>query len=472
MKLELTFLLIILLISAFFVNCSFTAKAEVTQASSGLYVGVDIAFESIPQTEQLIDNVSTYTNFVVIGCAQKIGNNNLGGGIYNETRLSLIAQYIFNKGLNFIVFSDDPSYPSKQWIENATNEFGSRFIGLYFADEPGGRTLDQGRESIIQSAGNFSNAAAQYVNVLRSAFFNSKYAVTNNFAYPTEYPLFTSDYGLYWYDYAAGYNTVFAELGLNSGNEVYSRQLSIALCRGAATAFKQDWGAIITYSSAQAPYMENSSQLKSDMLLAYNNGAKYIVVFDSNPNFTQNILDSSQLGAIKWFWQYAEANPRTVGQPSDRSVYVLPPDFGYGFRSPNDTVWGLWNANWDGTASLDFVADVSMCVVTFLQMFNQSLDIIYPISNATLQSIGYKNVIYWNDTSIVPNMPSIPPQPAATSSRLPSFNFPFHFDFPEQPHDAIMLEMYAALTAVIFAICIVGVFLWRRRRSASAMEQE
>src|SRR5208283_3375574 len=91
-------LLIILLVSPFFVNSTLTAKAQT--ASSDLYVGVDIAFGSMVQTEQLIDNVSSYTNLIVIGCAQKIGNNDNGGGIYNETRLSVVSQFAYSKGLN------------------------------------------------------------------------------------------------------------------------------------------------------------------------------------------------------------------------------------------------------------------------------------------------------------------------------------------------------------------------------------
>ena len=113
---QLTFLLIILLISSFFISRTLTAKAETAQTSPDLYVGVDAAFGSIAQTEQLIDNVSSYTNFFVIGCAQRIGFSN-GFGIYNETRLTIISQYVYNKGLNFIVYSGDPIYPSRLWLE-------------------------------------------------------------------------------------------------------------------------------------------------------------------------------------------------------------------------------------------------------------------------------------------------------------------------------------------------------------------
>jgi len=451
---QLTFLLIVLLISSFFLNCTLTAKAETAQNSPSLYVGVDVAFGSVAQTEQLIDNVSSFTNFFVIGCAQRIGTN-LGFGIYNETRLTIISQYVYNKGLNFIVYSDDPTYPSKQWLETATKNFGSHFMGIYYFDEPGGRQLDRDYPAVTY-AENFNDAANQYVNMLNSWLRSGPYTITHNFDYPAEYPLFTSDYGLYWYDYEAGYNTVFAEFGLNSGNENYSRQLNIALCRGAATAFNQNWGVMITWAYKQPPYMEPGSELYNDMVLAYENGAKYIVVFDSNANWTGNVLQQSQLDAIKRFWQYTQDNPRTVSQASSRSAYVLPQDFGYGFRSPNDTIFGLWNANWDGTASLSFTADISMCVVTFLQMLGPNLDILYPNGNLTVKSAGYKNVVYWNDTNIIPNMPTMPPQTAATSVRALQFS-----------SYVKTIELYGIVASIVIALAITGVILRVRRRQLS-----
>jgi hypothetical protein len=452
---QLAILLSILLISPFLINCTSTAKAETTQTQQSLYVGVDVAFESIAQTEQLINNISSYTNFFVIGCAQRIGSND-GFGIYNETRLTLISQYVYNKGLNFIVYSDDPSYPSKQWLENAKANFGSKFMGIYYLDEEGGKQLDQTEYPLVTSAENFSDAANQYVTELNSGLRSGSLAITNNFGSPNEYQLFTSDYGLYWYDYEAGYSTVFAEFGYNTVYENYSRQLSIALCRGAATAFNQNWGVMITWAYKQPPYMESGPELYNDMVLAYENGAKYIVVFDSNANWTENVLQQGQLDAIKQFWQYTQDNPRTVSQVSDRSAYVLPQDFGYGFRSPNDTIFGLWNADWDGTASLNFVADISMCVVTFLQMFGPNLDILYTNGNETVKSLGYQNVIYWNDTSMIPSMPAMPPQTAATS---------IHTSQPTTSY-IITIELYAIVASTMVALAVTGVALSLRRRQS------
>lgn len=464
---QLPILLIFLLIASLFINCVLIAKAQTVQAAPDFYLSVDVAFASISQTEQLIDNISSYTNFFIIGCAQKIGNTVDGGGIYNETRLTVISQYVYDKGLNFLVYSDDPSYPSKQWLEKASANFGSKFMGIYYFDEPGGKTLDQAPYPVLVSANNFTDAAYQYNETLTSWLRGPKLGITRNFDYPTEYQLFTSDYGLYWYDYEAGYNTVFTEFGVNSGNENYSRELSMSLCRGAATTFNQNWGVMITWATKQYPYMENCSELYNDMVLSYQNDAKYIVVFDTNANWTQNVLDSKQLDAIKQFWQYAQANPRTISQPSDRSVYVLPRDFGFGFRSPNDTIFGLWNANWNGSTSLSFVADISMCVVTFLQMCGNNLDIIYPISNATIDALGYKNVIYWNDTAVIPNMPDMPMASHAIGSFKPPPITPIHRN-TSQTYDTNETELYAVVTAIIVGLAIVGVTLVARGRRQPA----
>ncbi|MGA3111080.1 MAG: hypothetical protein ABSE15_03510 [Candidatus Bathyarchaeia archaeon] len=462
---QLLILLVFLLISPLFVNCILPAKAQMAQAAPDFYLGVDVAFASIPQTEQLIDNVSTHTNFFIIGCAEKIGNT-VYGGIYNETRLTVISRYVYDKGLNFIVYSDDPSYPSKQWLENASANFGSKFMGIYYFDEPGGKTLDRAYLPVLLNANNFTDAANQYNKTLSSWLRDPQIGITRNFDYPTEYQLFTSDYGLYWYDYEAGYNTVFTEFGVNSGSENYSRQLSMSLCRGAATAFNENWGVMITWATQQYPYMENSSELYNDMVLSYQNDAKYIVVFDTNANWTQNVLDSKQLNSIKQFWQYAQANPRTTSEPSERSVYVLPQDFGFGFRSPNDTIFGLWNANWDGSSSLTFVADISMCVVTFLQMCGDSLDIIYPVSNPNIEALGYKNVLYWNDTTVIPNMPVMPMATHAVGSFKPPPITSIHRD-TSQTYDTNkieLIELYVIVTVIIIGLTIGGVTLVVRRR--------
>jgi hypothetical protein len=461
---QLAVLLILLLISPFLINLDLTSKAENAQTSTSLYFGVDVAFESLSATEQLIDKVSFYTNLFVIGCYGPKSLSDNGRPIYNETRLNVISQYVYGKGLSFIVYSDDPRFPSSEWLKNATSNFGNRFLGIYYYDEPGGKQLDQANYPAFEYAKNFSDAANKYVNTINWYIRSGPFSIAQNFDNQTQVPLVTSDYGLYWYDYQAGYDTIFAEYGWNSGWEAYSRQLNVALVRGAATALDKDWGIMITWAYQQPPYMEPGPQLYDDMVSAYENGAKYIIVFDSNKNFTQNVLQQDQLDAMKQFWQYTKENPRTGIPVSDRSAYVLPENYGAGLRSPNDTIWGLWRDDFNvAEGSLSFTTYISMSIATLLQMFGPQLDIVYPRVNQTVESIGYQNIMYWNDTRLIPDSPAMPPQsPAGNES---AWQLPISPQQSTPPfHDANSLDIYVIGVSVLVVAAVSAVILKSRKK--------
>lgn len=233
MKFKLfTVLLVFLMILPLFLNYNLNAHAATASTPQNLFLGVDVSFESVPATEQLIDEVSSYTNLFVIGCY----------GNYNLTRFSVLSQYVYDKGLSFIVYSDSPRYPSRQWLADAKKTYGDSFLGIYYFDEAGGKQLDQSSYPAVTSATSFKDAATKYVQIVNFFLNNETYGVTRNFAYPNEFQLFTSDYSLYWYDYASGYDTVFAQFTMN-----YSQQLNIDLVRGAATSQNKDWGVVITW---------------------------------------------------------------------------------------------------------------------------------------------------------------------------------------------------------------------------------
>ena len=86
---------------------------------------------------------------------------------------------------------------------------------------------------MVLDADNYTDMASQFVNGINGVLNRFTRYYTNS----TNYPLFTSDYALYWFDYKAGYDTVLAEFGWN-----HSRQLNVALCRGAASVQGKDWG--------------------------------------------------------------------------------------------------------------------------------------------------------------------------------------------------------------------------------------
>ncbi len=313
---------------------------------------------------------------------------------------------------------------------------GDTFLGIYFYDEPGGKQLDQSNYPCVTAADNYSDAANKYVSTLNWWLRSGHRAVTKSFG-DSPYQLFTSDYSLYWFDYEAGYDTIFAEFAQN-----YSRELNIDLCRGAATAQNKDWGIMITNTYTQPPYIESGPDLYNDMLLAYENGAKYIIIFDSNVNWTQNVLQQENLDDMQQFWQYTQTHPRNIISVSGRSAYVLPENYAYGFRGPTeDKIWGLWSND-------SLTLAVSMSMAALFQMFGNNLDIIYLDNLKPIESIGYQDLIYWNDTRLVTDLPT-------SQSPNPIQNAPI-----EQPTLSPQLQpdnpllLYAIVT-ILFAILVV-----------------
>ncbi len=119
-------------------------------------------------------------------------------------------------------------------------------MGFYRYDEPGGNQLDDGRFQLIDNASlSSAQVADEYVDNLGGIMHY--YSTDGNRAGVSPAKMFTSDYGLYWFDYESGYSTVFGEF---VGNQ--SRQTTIALDRGAAQSFNHPWGIIITWKYDQA----------------------------------------------------------------------------------------------------------------------------------------------------------------------------------------------------------------------------
>ncbi len=391
-------LLTLLLLASVFAGVCFSTSNTAAQNQDSsplpLYFGVDVAIGDIEQTKQLIDNISSYTNFFIVGCSYD----------YDTDRLTDISDYVYSKGLNFIVYTDDPHYPTQQWFNYANQTYGDKFMGVYFYDEAGGKQIDQAKYPAVLQADNYRDAAEQYVRMMSWWLGNDTYIPGLNFVnkndlplFNSDYPFFTSDYALYWWDYQSGYDTVFAEFGERGGNWTYSRQLNVALCRGAATLHDKDWGVMITWSYVEPPYMESGAKLYDDMVLAYQNGAKYILVFDTNEGWTENVLMQEHLDAMQQFWTYAQNNPRPQNAASQRTAVVLPEDYAYSFRGPSDRVWGLWPPD-------ELTVNISTHVLDMLETYGGSLDLIYPSPNQ--DDVGYREVIPWNGTANPPNISS------------------------------------------------------------------
>ncbi len=337
------------------------------------YVGVEFAYSSnVSDLKALVDKVKGYTNLFVIGSIEVT---------FNETALNEACNYIVGSGLNLIVLFTDTelySYEPFVWVDQARQKYGDKFLGVYRYDEPGGNQLDKGPSLLIKEGSSYAEVAASYTDTLKillSYYLNHTDSV------------FTADYGLYWFDYKADYRAVFTEFGWN-----HSRPLHVALCRGAATAFNRDWGAIVTWTYTNGSYIESGDMLYSDLQLAYDAGAKYGVVFDYPKIGDYGILEEQHCDALKRFWDYIHSNPQNHGVNQAQAAYVLPADYGFGFRSATDKIWGLFDAD-------DLSAKVWNDTNTLVALYRSHLDIVYddPATFPAIQN-RYDKLYFWNET--------------------------------------------------------------------------
>ncbi len=377
MKLVLmaAFLITVLVVSVF-IGYSFLALEYSKEAMPELFFGVDVAYDNMEEIKGLVDEICNYTNTFVIGST---------GITFNVTKLDEVCNYVYDKDLYFMIYmhpNDEKLDEQRQWVADAKKRWNQRFLGLYTFDEPGGRQLDNATYKVFEGIPtNYTDAENKYVGQLNNILVHIK----GNPIYAGDLTLFTSDYALYWFDYKGGYDVVFAEFGWN-----YSRQLNVALCRGAATAQNKEWGVMIAWTFNHPPYLESGPELYDDLILAYNNGAKYILVFDTNINYTAGVLEDEHLDALKRFWIYAKSNPRNNETISERVAYVLPKSFAYGFRGPNDKIWGYWEANQQSY-------EISFELGKLLEDYENKLDIIYEDGFKSLYS-KYGKLVFWNGT--------------------------------------------------------------------------
>ena len=364
----LAILVSVLIVALILLNFGFFSELQIEE-SPDFFVGVSVAYADPSAIKGLIDRISSYTNLFGIGST---------GISYDETKLDETCQYLYDKDLSFIIYSERRF--QYQWFEDAKDRWNNRFLGFYFWDENAGKQLDAQLKA-FNEADNYTDAGDQYVYRLNGALQFMNYTDS------TDSSLFTSDYALYWFDYKAGYDVVLAQLGWN-----YSRQLNLALCRGASTVQDKEWGVIVAWTYNHPPYIESGKELYNDLILAYENGAKYVLVFDSNEDYTESILKEEHFEALEQFWQYVQDNPRNKIQIEKRVAFVLPKNYGYGFRGPEDKIWGLWEAD---ALSLQ----ISHHLGYLLEEYGTNLDIIY--DDGLELDKNYTKYIFWNGTIIL-----------------------------------------------------------------------
>jgi parallel beta-helix repeat protein len=389
----------VLVVSLFVVVNEFSVPVQ-SASDEQFFVGVEIGWKAnATECKAVIDKVKNYTNLLILAHSTIM---------CDEAALNETCDYAYDAGMYIMVnfmnqmysgwgtgSSNSVQYYPFIWMIKARDRYGDHFLGAYYDDEVGGNLLDSGTtpdyanpytlQSYKDAANSFIRSTAKNMDAI--SYLGQRMNI----------PMFTSDYGLYWFDYKAGYDVVLAEFAWNN-----SRPLQVALCRGAAKLQNKDWGIMMTWTYNHPPYLESADELYEDMVFAYNSGAKYVAVYDAwSTEHVNSTLTEGHFDALKSFWEYVQQNPDKHGSLKADTVLVLPENYGFGFRNPCDTIWGYNTADMWTRKMYDDVYGL-------LDEYGSSLDIVYsdPEFNDALAD-SYSEVLTWTAGPDADNYPVV-----------------------------------------------------------------
>jgi hypothetical protein len=415
-----TFLTAILAVSMLAIYAFYSNESQV-KADPNVYVGVAFGGNTTAEAKLLIDKVKSYTNLFILDS----GRNPISE---NESSVMEICDYAVSQGLSVIInlgIKDVTAPSSWNWFwqhqtldeikQNFTQRWGNKFLGIYYNDEPGGLQLDADWWKFFSTYGqNLSqiypphpatNALIQEYMKLWTAMSNGTFPINYNLESnffvndvlkddpglqnltAAGIPTFTSDYGLYWWDYLGGYNTIFAELGWN-----VSVTEQIALVKGAARMQDKDWGTMITWKYDTSPYLDSGNEIYNQMLASYEAGAKYIAIFNyPYDGGAYGTLTDEHFSALQRFWNDITTK-KLPNLSAPNAALVLPSNFGWGVRNPNDTIWGFWTTD-------NRTQQVAIITSMLLSYYGTKLDIVYDDPIYPVAIVNYQHVYYWNSTA-------------------------------------------------------------------------
>jgi len=120
------------------------------------YVGVTYCGNSVEDAKLLIDRVKNYTNLFVL----QSGGLQRYPDVINE-----IGDYAVSSGMYFMVsFGSQSQTMLESWLETNEGRWGDKFLGVYFGDEPAGKSLDGHMSVSYDSLGNSINFGEGMIN--------------------------------------------------------------------------------------------------------------------------------------------------------------------------------------------------------------------------------------------------------------------------------------------------------------------
>lgn len=392
------FLILIVALATTFLLVSYSMISNNT-AKRPFYVGVSFCGNTTAEAKLLIDRVKNCTNLLVLQS---------GPISKNETATNEICDYAVASGLNIIVYFGifDPDYPWQiPWLDMAKQKWGNRFLGVYYYDEPGGIQLDYNwtylfdrirrwnatlYESLAPAIEGNNVSMDQLYELSAKMYVNAIEADPGLKALKSRsITAFTSDYALYWWDYLGGYDVVLAQFGWN-----HTTAQDIALVRGAANLQGKSWGAIITWKYEEPPYLDSGKQIYNQMRMAYEAGAKYVVIFNY-PQIAGNaygVMMDEHFEALEKFWSdvMTSSNQKVKFEASQaEAALLLPRNYGWGMRHLDDRIW-----YWGPDKNSFQIWEISR---RLLLQYGTRLDIVY--DDPAFPGAGkYPRIYYWNQT--------------------------------------------------------------------------
>jgi len=219
MKLVFSLFLSVLLLSTVFLTVGFVQYTVKSEASDeDFFCGVTYGGNTTGDAKLLIDRVKGFTNVFVV---------NSWDISTNETALNEICDYAVDANLHIIVYFNFIFYNytfrfgniynsstwehfgvtpwHMDWLNNARERWGDKFLGIYLYDEPGGKQIDTGywggnsmtfvgwNSTLFRNVSNYRDAASRFVRGVKHSG-SMQHAINSSIpdSINTPMPVFTS----------------------------------------------------------------------------------------------------------------------------------------------------------------------------------------------------------------------------------------------------------------------------------------
>jgi hypothetical protein len=151
---------------------------------------------------------------------------------------------------------------------------------------------------------------------------------------------------------------------------------------------------MITWKYTDVPFLDSAKSIYDQMLASYQAGAKYIMIFnyakyENATNSAPAMVDEHYM-ALYQFWQDIHSKDYEDNSGAVAAL-VLPHNYRWGMRNPNDTIWGFWPT--DAKTNL-----IAQNMYNLLVRYDTKLDIVYEDPAFPVAAAHYKAVYYWNQT--------------------------------------------------------------------------